>query len=286
LTPNENSIFESLGNSLDGTTGIVYLLYVGRDNYAQNIEGLMTDALFADRSNVTQVMTRLKRRGKLFLISKGPRRKEGQRGKAPEIYTSNIEPIIVTLKRLDVKFDEKELTDSLRELSAASDFFPKFLTNMYLTHVIRNFHWYQTLSMYLLFLSVAARSTEIVSYPTPPNFTIDKQKVESLLKKYPTLIKDLNSLFSQLNSPKLVFNPKYMEQFNGFLDDLNSKESEAMKAFKFIKGLQDLEVADWSSLLEKIRAFTEIDSSLKLVLVKLAEIEKIQNSHKQESAVS
>lgn len=271
---NKNSIFETSDNPLDGTTGIVYILFVGRDNYAQNIQSLMTDVLFADRSNVNQVMHRLIQKGNRFFISKGTQRIKGHPGRARDVYTANLEPMMGTLKRLNVKFDEGELAGALGDLSKVSDFFPKFLTNMYQTHIIRRFQWHQILSMYFLFLSVAVRSCDIISYPLPTNFAVNRQEVESLLKKYPCLSKDLLDIYSQLNSPTFVFNPKYVEHLNALADQLYSKEMDAMKVFKFLKGLQDLGVSDLPVLLEQVRDVREIDKTLKQIQAKLSEIQK------------
>ena len=275
---NKNSIFETSDSPLDGTTGIIYILFVGRDNYANNIQSLMTDVLFADRSNVNQVMHRLVQKGNQFFISKGAHRLKGQPGRARDVYTANLEPIMGTLKRFSVKFDEGKLTDALGDLSKVSDFFPKFLTNMYQIHIIRRFQWHQILSMYFLFLSVALRSIDIVAYPMPTNFKVSQEKVGKLLEKYPSLCKELGNLFSQLNSPTLIFNPKYIEHLNSLSDQLYSAESNAMTGFKFLKGLQDMGVTDISVLLEQVRTVMDIDKTVKQIQSKLLEIEKIQNN--------
>ena len=148
----KNSLIDQSYSLLDGTTGLVYLLFVGRDNYAQNMQKIMTDALFADKSNVNQVMHRLTQGGNRFLISKRLYREEGSRGRARHIYSANTNPIIITLKSLGVKFEESMLKDTLNLMSEASDFFPKFLTNIYQIKVIRKFVWHHILSMYFFFL--------------------------------------------------------------------------------------------------------------------------------------
>lgn len=279
----ENSIFENSDSLLDGASGIVYLLFVKRDNYAQNIQGLMTKVLFADRSNVNQAMHRLIKEGNRFFVSKGSMRIERKPGRAREIYTANLEPITNTLRRLNVKYDKNQLFFALDRLSIVSDFFPKFLTNMYQKHIIRRFQWYQTLSYYFLFLSTAIKSTEIISYPFPANFKVDKQEVEELLKTYPSLSKELMDLFSQLNSPNHYYNPKYVEQLNAIADQFSSKESEAMKSLQFLKGIQELGITDFSVLLSQLQEVRAIFEKRDELWAKLnaAEI-KLQN--KQENS--
>jgi hypothetical protein len=263
-------------NPLDGTPGIVYLLYVGRENYAQNIQNVMTDGLYANRSNVNQTMDKLAGFGKRFLISKGLRRKKGSRGRARSLFTANLNPITSTLKELNVEYDDSKLVEILTALSDTSDFFPKFLTNMYQIHIIRRWAWYQTLSMYFLFLSEAIKSN-VIAYPFPETLKVSQEKVDKLVEKYPSVSKDLHILFSKLASPELYFNPKFVEWQNKIIDQLSSKESEAMKSLKFLQGIQELGIHDFSELLKQTRAVMEIYKRREQIEAKLLEAEKAQN---------
>lgn len=87
------------------------------------------------------------------------------------------------------------------------------------------------------------------------------------------------TFFSQLNSPNHVLNPKYVKHLNETAQQLSSTESEAMKGFKFLKGLKDMGVEDLSVLQEQVRAVIDIDKTLKQIQDKLSEIEKTHNSH-------
>jgi hypothetical protein len=263
-------------NPLDGTPGIVYLLYVGRENYAQNIQNVMTDGLYANRSNVNQTMDKLTAFGKRFLISKGLHHKKGSRGRARELFTANLNPITSTLKELNVEYDDSKLVEILTALSDTSDFFPKFLTNMYQIHIIRRWAWYQTLSMYFLFLSEAIKSN-VIAYPFPETLKVNQEKVDKLVEKYPSVSKDLHILFSKLASPELYFNPKFVEWQNKIIDQLSSKESEAMKSLKFLQGIQELGIHDFSELLKQTRAVMEIYKRREQIEAKLLEAEKAQN---------
>jgi hypothetical protein len=251
------------------------LFYVGRENYAQNIQNLMTDGLYANRSNVNQTMDKLTGFGKRFLISKGLRHKKGSRGRARELFTANLNPITSTLKELNVEYDESKLVETLTALSDTSDFFPKFLTNMYQIHLIRRWAWYQTLSIYFLFLSEAIKSN-VIAYPFPETLKVNREKVGKLVEKYPSVSKDLHVLFSKLASPELYFNPKFIEWQNKIIDQLSNKESEAVKSLKFLQGLQELGINDFSELLKQTRAVMEIYKRREQIEVKLLEAEEAQ----------
>jgi len=149
LQTKNDRIFDKATGTLSGSTGIAYLLFVGRDNYASNIQRPMK-AVFAHESNVNQTVARLTQAGKQFLISKGHYRKKGTPGRARDIYTANINPIIGTLKKFDITYDESELIFVLSALSESSDHFPKFLSNMFQPFLIRKFHWHQLLAFYFL----------------------------------------------------------------------------------------------------------------------------------------
>jgi hypothetical protein len=271
LQTKKNSII-SKTNPLDGTQGIVYLLYVGRENYAQNIQGVMTDGFYANRSNVNQTMEKLTGSSKRFLIPKGSRRKKGARGRARDIFTANLTPIMATLKQLNVEYNESKLLDTLTALSDTSAFFPKFLTNMYQIHIIRRWAWYQTLSMYFLFLSIAVESRLIV-YPMPEKLKVNQEKVNCLIAKYPTASKDLQSIYKKLASPEHYFNPKFIEWQNKLVDQFSSKESEAIKTLKLLQGIQDLGI-NYSDLLEQVKVAMEIYKRRELIEAKLLEAEK------------
>jgi hypothetical protein len=129
---------------------------------------------------------------------------------------------------------------------------------MYQIHVIRKLSWYQTLSFYFFFLSIAIKSVNLVAYPFPEKFTFDSEKVSKLTAKYPSLSKDLDLIFSKLNSPTLFFNPKFIESTRKLAEQLSSTESEAMKVIKFLKGLQDLGITDFSELTTQAKVVTEI----------------------------
>ena len=220
-TQNDSKIFKKSNSLLSGANGIVYLLFVGRNNYAANIQDLMTDTLFADKSNVNQIMVKLTESGKDFLISKGPYRKKGARGRARDIYTANINPITGTLKRFNINFDESELTFALNQLCETSDFFPKYLTNTFQTFLIRKMPWHALLSIYFFYLSETMRSNDFIVYPMPSNFKVSKEKIQILLERNPSIRKNLIFLSSQLNSPFLGLNPEFKAQIDKAMEQLN-----------------------------------------------------------------
>ena len=67
-TLKDSKIFKKSNSLLSGANGIVYLLFVGRNNYAANIQSPMKETLFAHESNVNQTVSKLTKAGKYFLF--------------------------------------------------------------------------------------------------------------------------------------------------------------------------------------------------------------------------
>jgi cell fate (sporulation/competence/biofilm development) regulator YmcA (YheA/YmcA/DUF963 family) len=280
-TQKDSKIFKKSNSLLDGTNGIAYLLFVGRNNYAANIQDLMTDTLFADKSNVNQIIHKLTASGKDFLISKGTYRKKGVRGRARSIYTANNKPITGTLKRFNISFEETELSFALNQLGETSDFFPKYLTNTFQTFLIRKMPWHTLLSIYFFYLSEIMRCNDFIVYPMPANFQVSKEKIHILLEKYPSIRKDLTYLFTQLGSPMLGLNPEFKAHIEKAMEQLNSKDSEMMTFLDFLKALQKEGITDFSVLESQVKEvmtvyarIDEIKAKLKVVDNKLEKIDK------------
>ena len=276
-----DSIFEKSNNILGGANGLVYLLFVSRNNYAANIQDLMTDTLFSDKSNVNQIMSKLIESGKDFLVSKGTYRKKGARGRARHIYSANMDPITGTLKHFNINFDYSELTFTLNQLGETSDFFPKFLTNTFQTFLIRKMPWHALLSIYFFYLSEIMRSSDIIVYPMPSNFKVSKEKKQILLDRNPSIRKHLISLHLQLNSPWLGLNPEFKAHIEKAMEQLNSKDSEIMKVLDFLKALQNEGITDFSVLQSQVKEvmtvyarIDEIKAKLKVVDTKLEKVDK------------
>jgi predicted transcriptional regulator len=274
---NGSKIFEISNNMLSGANGIVYLLFVGRQNYAANIQEPMTETLFADKSNVNQIIAKLLKEGSDFLISKGSYRKKGKRGRARNLYTANIDPITVTLKAFNIKFNDHELQFALDSLAETSDFFPKFLTNMYQTFIIRKLPWHGILSIYLYYLSEVLRANYPIVYPMPPNFSIKKEKVTPILQEHITLRKELRSISSQLSSPTLGLNPEFKAHMDNAMDQLDSKDSDARKVLKFLQGLRNEGITDFSALLSQVKEIRTTYEKVQQIKNKLEEVERKLN---------
>ena len=273
---NDSKIFEKSNNILSGANGIVYLLFVGRQNYAANIQGPMTDTLFADKSNINQVIAKLKE-GSCFLMSKGSYRKKGGRGRARDLYTANIEPILITLKAFNIEFNDHELLFALESLAEISDFFPKFLTNTYQTFVIRKLPWHGILSIYLYYLSEVLRADDLIVYPMPANFSIEKEKVNSILQGHATLRKELRSVSSQLSSPTLGLNPEFKAHIDKAMDQLESKDSDATKVLKFLQELKKEGITDFPALLSQVKEIRTTYEKVQEIKEKLKEVEERLN---------
>jgi hypothetical protein len=277
----DSKIFKNSNNLLSGANGIVYLLFVGRNNYAANIQDLMTDKLFADKSNINQITHKLLESGNDFLISKGYFRKKGDRGRARHIYTANTNPIIGTLKKFNITFNEDELKFAFNQLSETADFFPKYLTNTFQTFLIRKMPWHGLLSIYFYYLSETIRSTDIFAYPMPANFKVDKEKLKILLERNPSIRKNLISFHSQLSSPFLGLNPEFKAHIDKAMEQLDSKDSEMMKMLGLFKTLEKEGITDFSVLESQAKEvmsvyahIDEIKAKLKVVDSKLEKVEK------------
>lgn len=250
---NDRIIFEKSNRMLGGSNGIVYLLFIGRDTYAAKVQCLMKNTLFTHESNVNQVIGKLVKEGSDFLVSKGPYRKKGARGRKRDIYTANLDPILVTLKAFNIEFNQKELQDTLTSLAETSDFFPKFLTNIFQTSMVRRLPWHAILSSYINYLSETLRIPKLLVFPIPSDFSIKEEKVISILKTYPSLRKELQAISMQLNSPNLGLNPEFKAQINEAMEKLDSKDSEARKTLEFLQELKKLGITDFSVLLAQVK---------------------------------
>ena len=242
----------------------------------------MTDTLFADKSNVNQVIAKLLKEGNDFLISKGSYRKKGDRGRARNLYTANIDPVCVTLNAFKIEFNDKELQFALESLAETSDFFPKFLTNTYQTFLIRKLPWHVILSTYLYYLSEVLRARDLIIYPMPSNFSIKKEKLNSILQDHVNLRKELRSISSQLSSPTLGLNPEFKAQMDQAVDQLDSKDSDASKFFGFLQELKKEGITDFSELLSQVKEVKSTVEKMREIKIKLEEVEK----HLTEKALS
>ncbi len=266
-------IFEKAASVLSGSTGIVYLLFVGRENYAAKIQSPMKETLFAHESNVNQTVSKLTKAGKHFLICRGHFREKGSPGRARDIYTANLNPIIATLKRFNIQFNESELIFSLTALADTTDYFPKYLTNMFQTFLIRKLHWHQLLSISFPYISEVLRYNDIIVYPMPSNLQVKKDVVNHVLERNPSVLGDLDSLGFQLNSPELGLNPLFLAQIGKVREELGRVDSEASKFINLLRTLQKEGISDFSVFSSQVRQVMEIYEKRDELLSKLKAVE-------------
>jgi hypothetical protein len=273
LQARNDRIFEKASSMLSGANGIVYLLFVGRENYAANIQGLMTGALFADKSNVNQVMAKLTV-GKTFLVYKGKFREKGARGRARQIYSANLSPITATLNKLEIGFDEQELSKTLVVLSDISNYFPKYLTNIFETFLIRRLTWHQILASYITYLSLIIRYSDLMVYPMPSELHLSKEVKEGVLQSYPLIVQHLESIAFQLHSPSIGINPQYKAHLDKITDELASRESQTTKFLTLLRELEKEGITDFSALLSIVREVIAIYQKRDELLKRLDELSK------------
>ena len=204
----KNSGFEAL----DGTAGIVYLMFLGRETYVAQIqEPLTASRIYKNKENVNQTFYRLtKEEGKLLKLIRTEKGKVG----TPNLYTSNFEPVFTTLKKAGIEFDEKDLTKTLTDLSFLNDSFPKYLINI-LNHgsskLYSKLYWKLTLANYFRFL-----------------FTMLEQFMKlKCSKEEEKQIEDMHKiLVEELSHPKL--NAKENEKLITFIEGLGSDVSNRL----------------------------------------------------------
>jgi hypothetical protein len=278
---NDSIIFEKSSNILGGSNGIIYLLFLGRDNYARQAQGPMKGTLFTDNSNVNQVIGKLLKETPDFLISKGKCREEGKRGRERNLYTANINPIIVTLKAYNIKFDQQEIELALKELAETGDFFPQFLINMFKDFIIRRLPWQGILSQYFYYLSEVMRANKLIIYPMPSHFSVNQEKIDEILKLYPNIRKNLFAIAMQLSSPMTGINPEFKNQINKSLEALEEKDSELMKFLTFLQELKKMGVTDFSALVSQTREVIGVYEKLEEIKAKLKQVEEKLDSNKK-----
>jgi len=147
---------QKIKEDLDGTEGIIYIMFCGREVYVSQIQQALLDAgIFKNKENVNQAFYRLLKHEMKYLIFKRELKAPGK----PKVYTANLEPIFITLKHLNLheRFDKTELLTIIEKLSNLNDNFPKIYTawsreeNGTLSY--KRITWYDILSVYFLFLS-------------------------------------------------------------------------------------------------------------------------------------
>ena len=275
-------IFARLNKILKGSDGIIYLMFAGRETYAAKVQGRLVGTIYKHSANVNQAVERLLKHKAEFLIFKRKQREYGSRGREAENYTSNLDPVYLTLKSLGVEFNQEELESVLVQLSEANDYFPKYLTNVFEVSVLRTLSWNSLLSMYLTFLVGVLKSSGLVVYPMPSDFSIDKGKVAPLLGKNPNLKTELSTISMQVSSPGLGLNPQFKAHLGKVLNGLENLESYSLGLVEFLNELKEMGITDFSDLASRFReGMTQLEQ-VKTLAENLKEldhqIEKVEKS--------
>ena len=279
--------FARLNKILNGSDGVVYLLFVGRETYAAKVQNRLVGTIYKHGANTNQAIERLLKHQSEFLVFKNKQREEGSRGREADIYSANLEPIFLTLKSLGVEFNQRTLQLALESLAEGNDYFPNYLTNMFDVSVIRTFSWNSLLSLYLFFVVELLKVRKGILYPMPEisNRRIIEEKVALISKDNPTLKDELISWAMQLSSPSLKLNPQFKEQITKGLKGLENLENIATGLMGFLVELQKLGFKDFSELESKFKEGLEQIQKAKLLVEKAealtAKIEKDKKRQKK-----
>ena len=277
--------FARLNKILKGSDGIVYLMFAGRETYAAKVQGCLVSTIYKHSANVNQAVERLLKYKSEFLVFQKRQREEGARGREAENYTANLDSVFLTLRSLGVEFNQDELQLALVQLSEANDYFPKYLTNVFEASVLRTLSWNSLLSLYLTFIVEVLKSTDLVVYPMPPDFSINKEKVAPLLGKYPNLKTELISISMQVSSPGVGLNPQFKAHLAKVRSGLENLESYSLGLIEFLKELKEMGITDFSDLASRFREGMAQFEQAKTLVEKLKElssqIEKVKKSEEK-----
>lgn len=181
------SVFEKVCKKLSGRTGLVYLMFLGRENYTAKVkETLLETQIYANSENVYQAVERMLVDDELYLKFLGEKRVRGGPGRAPNIYTASFEPVFNVLRRLKVDFNREHFESLIKSLSFLNDNFPVYFVKT-ITWGSTSFFklgqadWTHTLSTYLRYLGFSLLTSEQrrrnKSLKKPPTALIEKEPV-------------------------------------------------------------------------------------------------------------
>ena len=157
---NKKTELLKIRRDLGGTDGIIYLMFCGRETYvAKIVDPLLKARIFGSSQAVNTAFNRLKGKGG-YLIRLRKVKKSGERGRPPDFYAANLNPIFTTLKHLfniDISQEEKfeKYVETLFEkISVLNDVFPEayaaFAEEEDGTISYKDMRWYNILDIYFI----------------------------------------------------------------------------------------------------------------------------------------
>lgn len=152
--------------NLDGPSGIIYLMYLGRESYAAEwTDKLVGENRFVShKSSVYQAVSRLEKRNYIRRV-----RTDKNKTGAPVIRTANFKPLFKSLEDINLKQEQRNrLKNFISDLSPAVDFFPEYLHKYTQTFDIgiKKLIWFTTLPVYFSFLIQTLTATCINFEPS------------------------------------------------------------------------------------------------------------------------
>lgn len=210
---------ENTEEILRGSTGIVYIMFLGRVTYAAEISQYLVPTLYRKSPSVNQAVQRLLSHGSDFLVSKGRHREEGTPGPEAEMYTANHDPLFGILKKYDIRFDRDQLTYTISNLYEASAGFPKLLVDKLTrkTTLIAPFN--SILSNYFAYLAHILTQLEADFLPKVPTIgkgEISHEAIVKVLQRHPDTPGKLLTMGMKLALVTFGFDASFEKQLMEF----------------------------------------------------------------------
>ena len=199
-----------IADALKGTSGLVYLMFVGNETYPNKIQSPIVKAgLLKNKENVYANVKKLIEKGQ-FLRFLRIERKAG----CPRVFTADLAPIFTSLNYLKIEFDKEKVIDALKNLGFLNDLFPKFTAKFIeiAQQRVDNLSWFDNLSNYFMFLATVLGARKVLSErgevslpPIPKEAPGLKEWAEKFSKLLPRL--------GRLNQKQLNILDKLLERY-------------------------------------------------------------------------
>lgn len=162
---NRIKTLKEISADLAGSTGVIYLMFLGRETYIADIQEPLLppkklqsrrQGFFKNKENVNQAFERLREKGEFYLKFMKEEKKPGK----PKFYTANMGPVFATLNGARVKSHEAMFESLLKSLSVLNDEFSSYLINAstlggQMSFSSKSLTWPRTLGFYFMFLATS-----------------------------------------------------------------------------------------------------------------------------------
>lgn len=133
-------------DNLDGLTGVVLLMFAGRETYTTRFSSELTPRFYQNIENVDQAVRRLEKEGYLKTIHKDV----VERG-APKYRTASPKVLKMLLDTVKKAGGETYTEQLFKDLSAVSPYFPEYLATVLEAGKVTKLPWDMVFGNYLTF---------------------------------------------------------------------------------------------------------------------------------------